>query len=154
MVLLLLNAGERRYALDTADVVEVVPAVELKPSPHASGPVAGGFDYRGGVVPVLDLCRLVEQRPCRRRLSTRIIVIETPDADGSPRRLGLMAERVTETVKVAETDLQPADAQADEPLYLGKLLAVGADTVRCLRTDRLLPEDLRRSLFADPAEPM
>ena len=81
MLLLTLAAGANRYAIDVARVVEVIPKVELRAVPHAPVFVAGLLDYRGKVVPVLDLCLLLGIAASQDRLSTRIILVDdTPSS--------------------------------------------------------------------------
>ena len=50
-----LQAAESLYAVDVDAVVEVVPRVEPAPAAPCAGFLAGVFDYRGVVVPVIDL---------------------------------------------------------------------------------------------------
>jgi chemotaxis-related protein WspB len=80
MLLLTFTAGANRYAVDAAWVVELVPRVELRPVPHAPAFLAGLLEYRGKVVPVIDLGLLLGADPCQDRLSTRIILVN--DAPG------------------------------------------------------------------------
>jgi len=81
MLLLICRAAENLYAIDVARVVEVVPKINLRRLPHAPGFLAGVFDYRGTVVPVVDLGVLLGSESCRDQLSTRIILVNSrPDA--------------------------------------------------------------------------
>jgi chemotaxis-related protein WspB len=77
MLLLTFRAAESLYTIDVARVVEVVPRVDLRRLPHAPGFLAGLFDYRGTVVPVVDLGILLGSESCRDRLSTRIILVDS-----------------------------------------------------------------------------
>jgi chemotaxis-related protein WspB len=71
VLMLLLHIGKDVYAVDCDRVVEVVPLVVLKEIPHAPPHVAGVFDYRGRIVPVVDLCVILARRRCAARLSSR-----------------------------------------------------------------------------------
>jgi chemotaxis-related protein WspB len=81
MLLLTFRAAESLYAVDVARVVEVVPRIDLRRLPHAPAFLAGVFDYRGTVVPVIDLGILLGSEACRYRLSTRIILVNSRPAD-------------------------------------------------------------------------
>lgn len=48
-------AGEFRFAVELLDIVEVVPAYAVLRLPTAGGAVLGMLNYRGAVVPLLDL---------------------------------------------------------------------------------------------------
>ena len=101
-----------------ARIVEIVPRVELRSVPHAPVFLAGLLGYRGHVVPVIDLCLLLDVAPCRDCLSTRIILVSvapndpnqskpdrgesgegrrlTPDQKQPTNLLGLIAEHVSD----------------------------------------------------------
>lgn len=85
MLLLTFRAAECLYAVDVSRVVEVVPRIDLRRLPHAPGFLAGVFDYRGLVVPVVDLGVLLGAETCANRLSTRIILVDSRPADPGPR---------------------------------------------------------------------
>ncbi|MBW8811724.1 MAG: chemotaxis protein CheW [Lysobacter sp.] len=58
MLLLVFHLDRDRYAIEAAQVVSVLPLVQIKTIPQAPAAVAGLFDYRGELVPAIDLCRL------------------------------------------------------------------------------------------------
>ncbi|MFP5505231.1 MAG: chemotaxis protein CheW [Gammaproteobacteria bacterium] len=151
MLYLLLRMGSGRYALEARRIVEVVPMVEFRPLPHAAPYVAGVFDYRGVMVPVIDLCRLATPAACRALLTTRIVLVDYPGRDGANRVLGLLAEQVTETVKLKDGDFQPSGIDVPEAPYLGELARIDGEMVQHLAVERLLPEDLREQLFRECA---
>ncbi len=96
MLAVLFNLGDRRCGLDSAAVERIVPALPLRPIPGAPPGVAGTFDYRGAMVPVVDLVRLAAGRPARPQLSSRIILARHAPAGGAPRLVGLLAESVND----------------------------------------------------------
>ncbi|HEY9199722.1 MAG TPA: chemotaxis protein CheW [Gammaproteobacteria bacterium] len=151
MLYLLLCMGNARYALEARRIVEVVPMVDLKPLPHSAAYVAGLFDYRGELVPVIDLCRLTADRPCRGYLTTRIVLVDYPGADGRKHILGLLAEQVTETAKLNDDDFQSSGVRQPEAQYLGPLQKSAATLIQRLEIEHLLPDELRRNLFAECA---
>ena len=63
MLFLQFQIGSDRYALEASRVVEVIPLLGLKKIPHAPRGVAGMFNYRGEVVPALDLTALTSGQP-------------------------------------------------------------------------------------------
>ncbi len=71
-----LSVGGERYAISTAHVVEVVPAVPLRALPGTPPEVAGLLAYRGRILPVVDLARRLGRPPAPAALSTRIVVCE------------------------------------------------------------------------------
>ena len=75
MLMLLFHLENERYALESTQIIEVVPLIELKKQPHAPNYVSGVFNYRGQIVPVIDLCQLIQGKSCHTHLSTRIILV-------------------------------------------------------------------------------
>jgi len=121
MLFLLFRLGNDRYALDAGRVAEVLPLVAVTAIPQAPEGVAGLFNYRGAPVPAIDLSQLTIGRPARRRLNTRIVLVNVPDAHGSTRLLGLIAEQVTETVRRDPSDFVTSGVTNDQAPYLGRV---------------------------------
>src|SRR2546428_13186312 len=104
MHFLLFQLGNDRYVLDVGQVAEVLPLVSLKQIPQAPSAVAGIFDFRGDPVPGVDLSQMAMERPAQRRLRTRIILAHFPDGNGEKHLLGLVVEKVTETIRAEPAD--------------------------------------------------
>lgn len=133
MLVLRFYLGDIMYVMRSDRVKEVAPMVNLKKIPHAPDSLAGLFNYRGRIVPVIDLCQLIHGYPCRMRLSTRIILIDFPN----PPVLGIMAERVTEAInKSEEAILSPGIVMHNAP-YLGGIVMEQKDMVHYIDLDRL-----------------
>lgn len=147
MLLLQFQAGDDRYGLDVSKVIEVVPLVVCRALPHADPCVAGLFNYRGAMVPVIDLTTLLTGAPSRPLFSTRIILTEYPDHDGGRQILGLVAERVTETVPCTEERFQPTGISVAGAPYLGDLFLHPEGAIHRVEIERLLPPALREALF-------
>jgi len=151
MLLLQFKAGNERYGLDVLRVIEVVPLVIFRPLPHAEPCVAGLFNYRGTMVPVIDLTVLLTGIPSRPLFSTRIILADYPDRAGGRQVLGLVAEQVTETVFCEEKDRRPAGIAVAEAPYLGDLFIHPEGAIQRVEVESLLKEALQEALFP-PAE--
>jgi len=149
---ILFSIGNDRYALDTSHIVEVVPRIELWQIPKAPLYVAGLFRYRGRLVPVLDLCQLMQGQPCPVRLSTRILLVHYPGEEGLPQILGLMVERVTDTLTSHDVSFAPAGIAADDAPYLGEVATDEHGMIHRLRVEALLPAPVRVALLLQAGE--
>ena len=149
MLLLMLRVGDEGYAIAATEVAEVAPRVELRGVPHAPDYVAGLCNYRGLMVPVVDLCRLLRGRACRECLSTRRVLVAYPAADGARRVLGLLAEGVTDTFAANEAEFASSNIATPEAPYLDRVVVRPGAVIQRLRLDQVLPESLRRSLFPE-----
>jgi chemotaxis-related protein WspB len=150
MSLLRFEAAGQRYGLDIADVVEIVPAVELRPVPHAPAYLSGLLQYRGEAVPVVDLSRLMGGPPAAPRFSTRIVIVTQAGADGGRRLLGLVAEHATDAADVVDTSAEvPSGVAIPEAPYLGDLSSAAGGLIQRLRVDHVLSDEVRAMLALD-----
>jgi chemotaxis-related protein WspB len=152
MLLLTLQADESLYAVDVTRVVEVVPRVNLRRLPHAPVFLAGVFDYRGIIVPVIDLGMLLGSAPCRSLLSTRIVLVDSRPAEQAsigprPWLLGIIAERVSDVVSVKPEGVISAAMQLPTAPYLGSIVELDHEMAQLIVLDRVLDEPLRASFF-------
>ena len=151
MLFLVFELARDRYVLDVSQVAEVLPLVAIKQIPQAPPAVAGILNYRGAPVPVIDVSQLALGRPAERRLSTRIVLVHYPDADGHTRLLGLIAERATRTVRRDKTDFVASGVSSEGASYLGPVAADARGLLQWVDAPTLLPASVRDLLFRQPA---
>jgi len=148
------QVGTERFAIDSKAIVMVIPGIEPRPVPGAHEALTGVIDYRGTVVPILDLCRLFGRGPCPVRLANRILVC---DLSGAGSRwwasgqdadyLGILAENVTRVV-----DVDP-DAPGSHPgpetegfRGLGRILHDDDGLLQLVEVADLVPADVLAGL--------
>ena len=149
MLLLVFQLATHRFALDTRQVIEVLPLVEFRPLPQAPTGVAGVFSYHGRPVPLLDLAALALGEPSQTRMSTRIILVNFQDGTETP-PLGLLAEKTTETIRREESDFAPPGVSVDATPYLGPVTNDERGMIQRVEINELLPESVREILFRKP----
>ena len=150
MLFLLFRLGKDRYAIEAAQVVEVLPMLAAKKIPQAPPAVRGAFDFRGQPVPLIDLTQLALGHPVREQLSTRVILVRHPDGRGGERLVGLLAEHVTETLRREPAAFRDAGVESPDARWLGPVTSHDGGLVQWVRVDQLLSPELRELLF--PAE--
>jgi len=95
--------GDVQYAVPIARVKEITNPIPMVALPHAPHALIGVADYRGEVVPVVDLRMrfgLASVAPTRK---TKWIVV-----DASGRSVALVVDAVTEVFGTGGADLRPA----------------------------------------------
>jgi chemotaxis signal transduction protein len=162
MQILTFTVAGQPYAIPSRTVLEVLPLVPARPIPLLPPYVPGVFTYRGHLVPLVDLARRFEtplsEPGSRRRLSTRVIVVEfalprapaddRPDGPHAcPVRLGVVADNVV-SVQTASADESLPTMSGGQAPFLGRLLRLGGSTVQMVVVDHLLPLDLLTGLIA------
>jgi len=151
MLFLVLQLGEERYAIEAGDIVEIVPFLRLRALPQAPPYAAGVFDYRGELVPVIDLQALVRGEPSRPLMTTRIVVVRHVDEQDREHHLGLLTEDVVETLRRNPDEFEPAGIEVGETPYLGPITRDAGGLVQRIRVEHLLPAPVRRQLFREAA---
>jgi chemotaxis-related protein WspB len=152
MLFVVFKVSGIEYAIEARQVVEVIPLVTLRKCPGSPAYLAGLANYGGVGLPVVDLGRLVGGLSCVTYLSTRIIVMDYAGNGGRQRRIGLLAESVTNTVERAESDFCQDGVGLQGSLGQGKLAVNGAGFVQRVVAANLLPREVEAELFAELAE--
>jgi chemotaxis-related protein WspB len=140
MLMLLFCVSKDLYAIDSSCVVEVIPRVSLRKVHHVPEYVAGLFNYRGKIVPVIDLCHLIRGSSSSFCLSTRIIMVSYPRQNHEYQYLGLIAERITETLNRAETDFVDSGIRIKEAPYLGGMLMDDRGIIQRIHLEQLFAD--------------
>ncbi|MUH01866.1 chemotaxis protein CheW [Scytonema sp. UIC 10036] len=151
MLLLLFNIGTNSYAIESSHVVEVIPRVAYREVHHVPKYVTGLFNYRGAIVPVIDLCHLIRGTPSQTHLSTRVIMVSYPCKNNTLQYVGLMAERVVKTLNKPKTEFIPSGLQAHEVPYLGEMIMDEKGMIQHIHLERLFI-NLRQINLLEPEE--
>ncbi|WP_339522575.1 chemotaxis protein CheW [Pseudomonas sp. EA_35y_Pfl2_R111] len=141
---LLFNLDRDRYALTVHEVVEVLPLRRLKAFPQAPAWVAGGFEYRGALVPVIDLLVRACGRPAAQLTSTRLVLVHYRPAS---RVLGLILEKASDTLRLPTSAFRDSGLASDEAPYLGAVQGCAQGLVQRIDVTGLLPADVCALLF-------
>ncbi|MGE9295464.1 MAG: chemotaxis protein CheW [Puniceicoccales bacterium] len=153
MLAVLFNLGDQRFAINAERVEIVIPALPLGAVPGAPAFVAGRFQYRGTIVPVIDLGQLILKRPLTQGLSSRYLLTHYKRSDGSATLLGLWAERVTETAEIPEQTLAASGVTLKDAKYLGRVFTdEDGAIIQCVEPADVLTAEVRELLF-DESEP-
>jgi chemotaxis-related protein WspB len=150
VLFLVFQLGSDRYAIDAAQVVEVLPLVNWKCVPRAPAGVAGIIEYRGVPIPLVDLTDLAIGRPSQKWMSTRIIVVNyRPDLSTRDYLLALVAEQAIRTVRRSEEEFVHSGLTVADSPYLGFVAADPAGAIQRIDVQHLLSETLRKQLFQE-----
>ena len=143
MLLLTFRAADNLYAVDVARVVEVVPRVDLRRLPHAPGFLAGVFDYRGTVVPVIDLGLLLGSEGCRNRLSTRIILVNSRPVDHNHQGQPADAAKADRQEEAGVSGSREGSQSRGQRRWLLGLIAEQVSDVASVKPEQVISSSLR-----------
>lgn len=153
------HIAEDRYALSARSVVEIVPSIPLRRVVGAAEHVLGVFDYRGVVVPVVDLGVYLGHEACRDAYATRILVCDVEqdvaarhDTHNTESLVGVRAERVVriEAIDPTQAGSHAAPPSAGRPA-LGRIVNDGEGLLQFVSVRELLAPEVLRTLRQDAA---
>lgn len=138
------EVGGRCYAVDVAQIREVVRFVAPTPLPGAPKLIDGVVDLRGSIVPIVDLGRALGVEPVKPSLTARIAVVEV---EGMV--MGLAVQAALEVLLVDVTSLQnppPLAAQAGYEVARAIVRRPDGDPLVVLALENLLERVYRSAL--------
>jgi chemotaxis-related protein WspB len=141
MLFLTFRIGDESYAIDTAQITEVLPLLRITRVPQAPAGVAGLVTYRGRSVPVVDLRELMLGEPARPHISTRLILVRHGE-----HLLGLIAEQATETMRRESARFADSGVASGTVPYLGPVTQEGDRLIRRFDVHKL-PAAVGGALF-------
>lgn len=147
MLLIKFKIGDEYYAINTDDVIEIIPAITFRPIPGTPSFFAGIFDYRGKILPVIDVSQLTINKPSIIRLSTRIILLNFPFKDEKT-ILGLMAEDVTDVIDIEESSFQDTKISSEKAPYLGPICEYEGKFIQLIQIEKLLSKEVQKKVFS------
>jgi chemotaxis-related protein WspB len=139
--------GNNRFVLPAADVIGIVPLATLHDVPQAPEYVAGILNYHGTSVPVIDMTRLMAGKDTELRLSARIVLLKVKSPDQSENIVGLLAEKVTEVMRLFERDFKKSGVKNAGAEYLGDVITDDHGILQRLNVSELLPKAAKKMLF-------
>jgi chemotaxis-related protein WspB len=145
MLFILFQLDQDRYAIESRELVEILPLMRLKRLPHAPTGVAGILDYRGVPVPVIDLSEMALGRRSAERLSTRILIVQSEGGQ----QMGLIAERANGMLKCESTDFVSSGINVGGAPYLGPVTRDARGIVQWISPEKLLSAEIRNALLLD-----
>ena len=98
--------GEEMFALDVAQVREILDLTRITKVPRSPAFMSGVINVRGTVVPVVDLRLKFDMTPVERTVDTRIVVVEVADQD-EVMVIGALADSVHSVIDIAPDQIEP-----------------------------------------------
>jgi chemotaxis-related protein WspB len=105
MLFLTFTVGNKDFAINSNEIHEILPLVKIHPLPQPSTKFMGYINYRGSLIPVIDLAVFLGFLPSASKLSTRIVIIDFLREDGDRLLLGVLVENATDLEKFDEEEI-------------------------------------------------
>lgn len=127
--------GNEWYGVDIVYVREISRIADIYFIPSAPAHISGTINLRGGIVPVIDLGRLLGLSPSAEATATAIIVVEKNKVT-----MGLLADHVGDIIDVAEGAVEPplATIEGDKVGCLEGGVEWAGNLMGILQLDRII----------------
>ena len=135
----LVQIGDRRFAMSAATISELAPPVRLHQFPQTSPLVAGVIVRRGRIVPVYDVSRILAGKKSPAR---RFYLVASREFGSFSEASAIPVDGECELVTAA---IQPSDASS--PKYISGRLTIGEENIEVLDLNALVT-----SAAAEPNE--
>lgn len=145
MLFLLLKVGHDTYALDARQIAHVLPMVHVAPVANAPRGLAGMFNYRGTLVPAVDLAAMRSGEASRSLFSTRAVLVNYPHGPAT-RLIGLIAQQATDVIRRSPSDFV-ASGLAPTSAARGSVMDSRHGVIQWIDPAALLTPDVRDGLF-------
>lgn len=136
--LIIFIVGNEEFGLDVLKVQEIIRYMTPTKIPHAPYYMEGVIDFRGEVIPVLNMRRRFGLPEIEDIEFIVIIVIEVND-----KLFGLMVDRVLDIVNIPEDKTQPATdfAEQEKTKYLKAIGKLGKRLILLLDLEKIMDFD-------------
>lgn len=132
--------GREGYGIEILKVREIIGYMDITSVPRTPDHVKGVINLRGQVISVIDLRSKFGMPAVERTDETCIIVVETTQPTGRKLSTGLIVDKVSEVLNIADASIEPpptfgSSVQTDFILGMGK---IGSSVKILLNIDRVL----------------
>lgn len=140
---IIFSVGEEEFGLDVLRVQEIIRYVDPTKIPHAPEFVEGVINFRGEIIPVINLRTRFALQKVLDRVFTVIIVVEI-----NGKTFGLTVDQVSDILSIPDDKIQPASefsARAGTE-YLKAMGKVGNRLVLILDLDKIISLNNQKKL--------
>ena len=148
MLYLIFELSDQLYAIGSNEIVEIIPNVELTTIPKSPDYLKGVFNYRGAMVPVIDMSVMTGGPNTSDKLSTKIMIVNYNPVKNVEKILGLMSENIIGTEFIDDSLITESGVDLDDAKYLGNIAVMDKKSIQLITTNKLLTKDAEKILFS------
>jgi purine-binding chemotaxis protein CheW len=127
--------GSEEFGVDALQVKELIRYSAPVKVPNAPPTVRGVINFRGEVIPVLDMRMIFQLEPGKYNEYTVIVVVET-----GGKIFGLIVDRVLDMISLAEENIQPTPefSSKEKTKYLKSMGKFGNQLILMLNLEKVV----------------
>jgi len=129
--------GKESFAVSVYKVLEIIQLNNLTRIPNTSQFVLGVLNFRGSIVPIIDMHKRFNVK--KKSDNNMIIVVDIEYNDNSA-MMGLLVDEVTDVIEISYKDIRsvPEIGIKYNPEFLEGIVEKDDDFILVLNTDRVL----------------
>jgi purine-binding chemotaxis protein CheW len=142
--------AQERYGVNIGTVREIIRRQAVTHVPSAPDSVEGMINLRGLTIPVVDLCKRLNLSLAEETDASRIIVLDTGEAD-----IGVIVDEVMEVLRVAQSSISDAASVVvnSDTTYIDGIAQVDDSLLMLLDLDEALSAESMRAFKAKDLAP-
>jgi chemotaxis-related protein WspB len=138
MIILPFKIAGDNFCIDITHIVEVIPVVRIIDVPGVPVYIAGLINYRGEVIPLVNIGEFFSKSKINYFLSTRIIIIDNKANKLKSKFVGILAEQATETMSINQNLLKDTGFSENSDLLVDKIYQSNDLIIKHLNLEKLL----------------
>ena len=146
MLFAVFHIGDSSYAVDAAQIVEVLPLLRISPVPHAPPGIAGLCNYHGEFIPVLDVSVLATGTPSPSLVSTRMLLTRQSSEGSGSFLVALLVPGATDAVRLEPSLFASSGLAIGGSEWLGPVAPHREGVLRRVDVGALLTPAVRNAL--------
>jgi len=137
-LLLQFSASGQLFAIESMLIIEIIPLVNLTRVPATAEYISGLYNFRGDLIPIIDISMLLFHQPAKEHICTRIIITEIEYGD-SRHRAGIIAEQVNQTLVNDTDNINTHNLAGNDAPYIRQIIRHHDNNIQLLDISELLP---------------
>jgi chemotaxis-related protein WspB len=138
MIVLPFKIAEDNFCIDITHIVEVIPIVRIIELQGSPAYIKGLINYRGEIVPLINIGEFFSKSKINYFLSTRIIIISNKTNKLKSKFVAILAEQATETMSINPDLLKDTGFSENSDLLVDKIYQSNDLIIKHLDLDKLI----------------
>lgn len=148
MLYLIFELDKQIYAIDSKEIIEIIPNLNFTSVPNAPEFIKGIFNYRGTAVPVIDLLKMNGGGFIPNKLTTKILIVNYSPAKTIEKTIGLLTENIIGAEHIAEDDIKNTGMEIEQAKYVGDVVNRKDMMIQIINVNKLLSKDVQKIIFS------
>jgi purine-binding chemotaxis protein CheW len=146
MQLVAFGVADGDYAVDIMRIKEIINPVAVTPMPKAPPFIEGVIELRGAILPIIDVRKRFDLSSSAPTRATKYLIVAV-DIGEAKIIVGLVVDRVSETLRVPRTEIRPAPRlSVSERAYFTGVVGHHGKMLMVLDVDALLSSAEKETL--------